>query len=653
MKKAIRIWSVAAIPLLTVFAAQGANLLRNAGFESVDADGVVGGWNYVPTDYRMEESAGMNGTRGMVFRAKGRMTGTPLLQRVRVTPGIRYHYGAWARTEKLVGNGEACARVCLLWEDNWGRLMDDGCYMGYRLKGDTDWKKIEAISPPMPAGAKWMTIRVEVIGIVEAGATAAFDDAFLEPVIVPPVDRLFCSAYRETAASGKIALVTSVNPVWGKPGLPTTAVFSYLGADGGRRTKKAAVKPDREILTVLDVGDLAMGESEITVEAFLPNGASYGKSALKFVRTAEEVKRHVAFDKLGRTLIDGKPFFPLGMYWSVSKSYHKFQLPRMTAETVPEFAKSPFNCIMTYVPPSREILDVCWQCGVRVVYPLQACFDNATTKWDPSAASVRRARQMIADFKDHPAVLAWYLNDERPISMLENLIGRCELVKECDPDHPSWSVLYQVDQMRDYMPTSDVLGTDPYPIPDGPIGRAYEWADKTHRALYGIRPVWQVPQAFDWGTFRSGELMKNCRMPTRDEMANMAWQNIAGGANGLIFYSYTYMMQCTKTPFEQAWADARSAAQEIKDLERVLLADGKPPHFASGDDKVKVRGWRQGDVRYLLAVNTTRDAVETVVTADEDFSDLKPLLGAKPLNASGRALTLQIPPISQVVLEMK
>ena len=641
----------AVLPLVFVCAAQGANLLRNADFESVDADGVTGGWNYVPADYRMEESAGMNGTRGMVFRSKSRMTGTPLLQRVRVTPGVRYHYGAWAKTEKLLGDNESCARVCLLWEDNWGRLMDDGCYLGARLKGDTDWRKIEAYSPAMPAGAKWMTIRVEVIGQVEAGATVTFDDAFLEPMEVPPVDRLYCSAYRETAASGKIALVTSVNPVWGRPGLPTTAVFSYIGADGARKTKKAAVKENREVLTVLDVADLAMGESEIAVEAFLPDGASYGRSTLKFVRTAEEVKRHVGFDKLGRTLIDGKPFFPLGMYWSISKPYHTFQLPKMNAETVPEYAKSPFNCIMTYVPPSREVLDVCWKCGVRVVYPLQVCFGNEE-KWDPNGGKAQAARKMIADFKDHPAVLAWYLNDERPLSRIENLIGRRELVKECDPDHPSWSVLYQVDQMRDYMPSSDVLGTDPYPIPDGPIGRAYEWADKTFRAMYGIRPMWQVPQAFDWGTFRARDKAK-CRMPTRDEMANMAWQNVAGGANGLVFYSYTYMMQSTKTPFEKAWADAKSAAQELKDLEHVLLAGGKPPHFTSGNDKVKVRGWSQDGVRYLLAVNTTRDAVEAAVTADGDFTSVKPLLGAAPSNVAGRVLTLSLAPISQTVLELK
>ena len=631
--------------------ASGGNLLRNAGFESVAADGHVSDWTYVSSDYTSEAASGMNGTRGLVFRARGRSAGTPLLQRVRVTPGIRYHYGAWGKVENLKGDAEACARVCLLWEDNWGRLMSDGSFLGIRLKGTSDWKKIEACSPIMPAGAKWMTIRVEVIGTVDGGTVAYFDDAFLEPVIVSPVGRLFCSAYRETQASGEVTFAACVNSLYGRPELPLTATLTYLGADGRTKTKTVPVDGEKEIRAVVHVEDMAIGEHEVTVEAFLANGGSYGKSAMKFTRTAEEVRRRVSFDHLGRTLVDGRPFLPLGMYWSVSKSYHTFQLPRMNAETLAEYAKGPFNCVMTYVPPTREVMDAADRLGIKVIYPINGYFGD-DAKWTPDSKGVKGARAKIVEFRNHPALLAWYLNDERPVSMLENLIGRRELVKKLDPDHPTWSVLYQIEQMCDYMPTCDVMGSDPYPVPDGPIGQAWQWADKTRRDTYGIRPLWQVPQAFDWGTFRQKDADRY-RMPTRDEMANMAWQAIAGGANGLVFYSYTYMMRSTKTPFEKAWADARSAASEIRDLQAVILADGRPPKFSASGGKVAVRGWRRDGARYLLVVNTTRDAVSTTVTADEDIGKARALVGAGPSKVEGRTLAFDLAPISQSVVELR
>ena len=637
--------------LSALASAFGGNLLRNADFESVAADGHATDWTYVGSDYTSEPGAGMNLTRGMVFRAKGRMTGTPLLQRVRVTPGVRYHYGAWGKVENLKGDSEACARVCLLWEDNWGRPMGNGSFFGKRLKGNTGWTRIRAFSPEMPAGAKWMTIRVEVIGEVDGGTVAYFDDAFVEPFVPPPVDNVYCSAYRETQASGKVAFVAAVNEVSGKAGLPSTAVFSYLGADGTPKSRTVALKGSDEALTVIPVEDMALGEHEVTVEAFRADGTSHGRSSMKFTRTAEEVKRRVSFDRLGRTLVDGKPFFPLGMYWSVSKPFHKFQLPKMNAETLAEYAKGPFNCVMTYVPPSREVMDAADRLGLKVIYPLQDCFGSDET-WDPNGRSAQVARARIAEFRGHPALLAWYLSDERPLSMLENLIGRRGLVKACDPDHPTWSVLYQVRQVRDYMPTSDLLGTDPYPIPDQPIGMVWEWADMTRRGTFGIRPFWQVPQAFDAGTFVQGDTSRY-RMPTRDEMANMAWQSVAGGANGLVFYSYTYMMQCTTTPFEKAWADARSAASEIRDLQDVILADGRPPKFSADSDKVAVRGWSRDGVRYLLVVNKTRETVSATVTADGDCGRAKALLGAAPTRTAGQTLSFALAPISQSVIELR
>ena len=40
-------------------------------------------------------------------------------------------------------------------------------------------------------------------------------------------------------------------------------------------------------------------------------------------------------------------------------------------------------------------------------------------------------------------------------------------------DHPAWAVLYEDTQLRDYVKTFDVVGTDPYPIGADPINHPY------------------------------------------------------------------------------------------------------------------------------------------------------------------------------------
>jgi hypothetical protein len=319
------------------------------------------------------------------------------------------------------------------------------------------------------------------------------------------------------------------------------------------------------------------------------------------------------------------------MYWSVSKPYHPYQLPVIDADTIKTFVKGPFNCVMPYKQPTREQMDICHANGIKVIYP---SYSKGT----------------ITAFKQHPALLAWYVNDEKGIDHLKELTVRQRTVQENDPDHPTWMCVYQYGQIRDLMPTFDCMGVDPYPIPSSDIGMVYDWASTAHGGAMGMRPLWQVPQAFDWASFRKDG---KGRMPTCEEMKNMTWQGIAGGANGLIYYSYTYLMKSPTTPFEKAFADVCAAAQEVKNLVPVLLSDGKAPRFKSSSLSLAVRTWRKGRKLYMLAVNRTREDLKGTVTLDENFTNAKPIMGEGFTKADGRVLSFALNPIGQTMLELE
>lgn len=71
----------------------------------------------------------------------------------------------------------------------------------------------------------------------------------------------------------------------------------------------------------------------------------------------------------------------------------------------------------------------------------------------------------VTSFRDHPATLMWYLNDELGPALVPILESHQQLVQGLDYNHPTWSVLYEAPQIYDYANTCDTIGTDPYPIP--------------------------------------------------------------------------------------------------------------------------------------------------------------------------------------------
>ena len=165
---------------------------------------------------------------------------------------------------------------------------------------------------------------------------------------------------------------------------------------------------------------------------------------------------------------------------------------------------------------------------IASLYHVWAGSHNAWVKTeDEEPQFIRKAVDLCAG---HPAMLAWYLYDELPLSMLSRMDRRRKFMAEVDPDHPTMGCVCQVDEMRDFLPSFDVVGSDPYPIgreqiKAHPISMVSEWTSKTRRGTFGIRAMWQIPQMFDWDWFCSGG---NPKFPTYDEFFLSRAERFAG-----------------------------------------------------------------------------------------------------------------------------
>ncbi len=280
-----------------------------------------------------------------------------------------------------------------------------------------------------------------------------------------------------------------------------------------------------------------------------------------------------------------------------------------------------------------------------------------TPKFIKSREDERRViEEKVTQLRDHPAIMAWYINDELPLSMLDPLTRHRDWLEQLDPGRPTWVVLYQVDHVRSYLPTFDVIGTDPYPIPERSIAMPLQWTRKTVDAVFKKRAVWMVPQIFDWAAYRRApEQEKKSRPPTLQEMRCMAWQCIAGGANGLVFYSWFDLWKMNKVePFETRWKDVTTVAAEIKQLVPVLLSiQSAPMPTVSGD--TDAIGWRvyakEKDV-YLVAVNADRQPASVTAMFPDMFRKATSLLGNQPPELNGRSISLSFEPMEVKVLRL-
>ena len=594
-----------------------ANLVENPGLEDAPVDGKSPGWDMRSPAYSVVAGEGRNGTKAI--RWDGAVEGGKSFpaQRIKVSPGRKYRYEAYVRSVGLK-SGNRGATITFEWFDKDGKWIYGDFPGGARGTSD-GWQKIECVCSPLPENAAYAQICPYVFE--GKSGTAYFDDFKVEEVVFKPVAALLCDRYRDLAWDGDVGFSAGLclRPLGLDPA-DYTGTFIATGADSRRRTWPAqTLEADRATVRI-PVGELALGEQKVEFVLAKKGGERVGAAETRFVRTASDPGRRVSLDACGRLVVDGRRFFPLGFY---NGGLSQGQMRQY-------FKDSPFNCIMPYSMPKRADLDVAHECGKMSMISIKDyhfgtahCPDRIRRQDDEEDA----VREVVAEFKDHPALLAWYVNDELDVGKAPRMRRRQELMEKLDPDHPTWGCIYQVNDALGYVGTCDVIGSDPYPIP-GDIAAAFGTTEKTRRGLLDARPVWQVPQAFDWSAYhkppREGE-----RAPTEDEMRNMTWQCIAGGANGIVYYAFhTIMMMDKKDPFKRRWAECCRVAEEVRSRFPMLLADPSPVTAVTDAGALKCRLWQHEGATWALVVNCTRNPVRADVRLSAAFSDARQSFGA-------------------------
>lgn len=311
--------------------------------------------------------------------------------------------------------------------------------------------------------------------------------------------------------------------------------------------------------------------------------------------------------------VNEKLFFPLGFY-HVSSQAQKI-------DALPDLAAAGFNTIHASCRDLNEyntFLDEAYRLGIYVITEFKGT----------------EPLEVVAKFKDKPAVLGWSLADDAGDHESSYQIRELhKKVKLIDPQHFTYiSVSSWSKKWDDYADVADLIGGQSYPIGypfnNRPKGLANDISEVNYVFNIGRaaadkynHPVIANLQTFRW---------KKGRWPTSEEVYNMTYQALLAGVKGILFYTYQDSENYIKEKSD-VWNQVKSIVPEIQKINPVLQKgiltkiDTKVNDLLAGQWKLK------NDI-YLVLINTsfteTKQASITVPASAK--GPAKPLFPNRP-----------------------
>ncbi len=309
----------------------------------------------------------------------------------------------------------------------------------------------------------------------------------------------------------------------------------------------------------------------------------------------------VKTDRLtGGLIVNRRPFFPFGFY-----CYSPVFRTLPEEEAVRGFnMMSPYQMILPELIDQRKAyMDRCAQLGMKVHYNLLSVSGGGGvgSEIEGLTSTEKRERLLkeIITFRDHPALLAWYIADEPNGNGLspDSLKKVYRIIRENDPWHPV-SVVFMVPFLsaKNFSDALDIVMADPYPVPDMPITMVGNVAGSLSKEFRGKRPVWIVPQVFGGGELWSRE-------PTIQEVRSMTYQSIINGARGIQYFVRQGLNLYPKST--ATWNECGRMAVEIAELTPWLLSDEETIPVRSGSNNILVSSAVHDGQLMIMAVNRT------------------------------------------------
>ena len=255
----------------------------------------------------------------------------------------------------------------------------------------------------------------------------------------------------------------------------------------------------------------------------------------------------------GFVLVDGKPFFPIGLYAVWKREFNGNNIDK----AFKDLKAAGFNFAHTYNASRNadfaEFLNTADKYGFKLwITPGSDMINN------------------IIRERHHPSILAWYIGDDThtyfsPEDVKRNhdichSLDNAHLTTQADGTGPRGASHYEA-----FIGSTDSFMPEIYPVhEDKPDAKEVPTVDLSRNGS-PVKTIWAIIQHFDgWGWKR---------FPSFDELRAMSYLSIIHGAHGITWYTYGGYNQnhgVTSTP--EHWREITTVAGELASIQNQLCS---------------------------------------------------------------------------------
>lgn len=494
-----------------------------------------------------------------------------------IQPGATYELKAWV---KGLGFVDCEAAVKLEWYNDKGQNTS-GIYGRIHTRGSDEWQEVKITAP-----ADWDSTRVSILVRLFGTGVVWFDDVSLTRVAEPPVVRLITGSIGLEPMSPRVVDLDVWIPMKDRASERLSVILTKDGRSlEGWALENPTIKPGPKDTAVyswkLQLPALNPGEYSLIVK--MPEVDPDFEASMT-VAVAPEKRKPANLTDTGTILVDGKPFFPIGLY-HVSIDRYKL-LAQHGFNAVQGVGTSDPDHVLRMLEAAREA-------GLMVD---QALYPGGVVR-----ENLERYKEIIRLRKEHPNLLNWKVIDEpdlRGENMRFEVPEAYREYKKIDPDHPILLTIADKSQYGFWARFCDILQVDPYPLPNQPLTMVSDYVAAAKRVLEPWQNLTAVLQA-GWIPGPSPDRPAN--QPTKAQARSMVYLSLINGAKGIFWYSLSDPgWDLTLTPL---WKDFKEINAETAWLGEIVM-NGEPIEGMSHTiGEVQYAGWRYQDRVYILATN--------------------------------------------------
>ncbi len=367
--------------------------------------------------------------------------------------------------------------------------------------------------------------------------------------------------------------------------------------------------------TVGNAFDIAISAWELPVgdykiELALQNasgGETYVESSTP-LRKVPPAGREVRLDGDNNLVVDGKPVFPIGIWW-----------PEANDKVYSELKEAGFNTVLQILWADWENSPIVGR-ATRETFAMAKKYDMGVvvdTRGQPSITP-----EVVARYGNLNNLLLWSIGDEDNANFKEpqaDLVDAYRVFSENDPYHPVYFNGYSTGNLGNYGSICDVLSFDWYPRyskTEGvniPLSVYENQVRDARRQVNDRRPVWVIASDIEYGRDLD-PLHYNYRLPNYRENRLIAYLCVIGGAKG--FWWWTCQWGLNSIFEHPEWVGIKAVARELSALSPVILAREISGRAHAGDAGVSLRLLEYNDDLFLLAANPGLDARDVTIRVE-------------------------------------